>query len=103
MDDLIIEQVEGGVIFDAKIVPASSRTKISGPLDGMIKIKISAAPEKGKANRCLIDFLGKHLGVKKTDITIIAGETNQVKKLRILGVSAETVKNKLIANKQDRS
>ena len=65
MVNLAIREVDGGVVFTAKIVPASSQTSICGLLDGMVKIKISAAPEKGKANQCLIKFLAKQLGVKK--------------------------------------
>ena len=90
------------MVFNAKVIPASSRTMISGLLNGMIKIKVSAAPEKGKANQCLIDFLAEKLGVKKKDITIIAGLTTAVKKVQIFGISADTLKNKLIDNKQDR-
>jgi len=96
MTRLNIREVEGGVVFTVKVVPASSKTAISGLLDGMIKVKVSAAPEKGKANRCLAEFLAKQLGVKKSNIRIIAGQTNPVKKVQVLGVSAETVVGKLM-------
>ena len=66
MANLTIQKVDKGVIFKTKIVPGSSPpTKICGLLDDMLKIKVTAAPEKGKANRCLVDFLAKKLGVKR--------------------------------------
>jgi uncharacterized protein len=95
MSELKIQKVEGGVVFSVKVVPASSRTAISGLLDGTVKIKVSAPPEKGKANKCLIDFLAKQLGVKKSAVSIIAGQNNPIKKIRVGGLSAETVVRKL--------
>jgi len=95
MADLTIGEVAGGVVFAAKIVPGSSRTCVSGLLDGMVKIKVSAAAEKGKANRCLLDFLAKQIGVKKKAVSIISGETNPVKQVQVLGISSETILRKL--------
>ena len=100
MDKLQIESTEGGVIFTVKVVPGSSGTGVSGMLNGMVKIKISAAPEKGKANQCLIEFLAKKLGVKKSAISVISGRTNPIKKVEVLGISAETLVMKLNLNKQ---
>ena len=101
MADLTIENTEGGVVFSAKIVPGSSRTCICGLLDGMLKIKISAQPEKGKANRSLVEFLAKQLGVKKSAISIISGQTNPIKQVQALDISADALLKKLNLNKQD--
>ena len=99
MAELVIREVAGGVIFTAKIVPGSSKTSLCGSLDGMVKIKVSAAPEKGKANHCLIDFLTKQLRVKKKAIRVISGQTNPVKSIEVLGISAEELKTKMGLNK----
>lgn len=88
---LNIRQYEGGVVLDVKVVPGSSRTKLAGMLDGMVKVKVAAAAEKGKANRCLIEFLAKELGVKKKAIEIISGKTSPVKQVQIEGVCAEDI------------
>ena len=95
MTDLMIRQIDGGVIFKAKIVPASSKTAISGLLDGMLKIKLSAPPQKGKANQSMIDLLAKQLGVKKNAVSITAGQTKPVKNVQVLGISAEKLLDKL--------
>ena len=100
MGELKIEKTEGGVIFTTKVVPGSSKTAVCGLLDGMVKIKVSAAPEKGKANQCLIEFLAKKLGVKKSAVSVISGRTNPIKKVEVLGISAETLVMKLNLNKQ---
>ena len=96
MADLKVQEADGGVVFTAKIIPGSSgRTRISGLYNGMLKIKVSAAPEKGKANQNLVKFLADKLEVKKNDITIISGQTNPVKQIRITGISTDNLLRKL--------
>jgi uncharacterized protein (TIGR00251 family) len=67
-----------------KVIPKSSKTELAGTLpDGTWKIKVAAAPEKGKANRALIDFLAGHLNVAKSRIRITSGETSQQKRIHV--------------------
>jgi uncharacterized protein (TIGR00251 family) len=97
-----IQEVDGGAVFTAKIVPGSSGpTRFCGLLDGMVKVKVSAAPEKGKANKCLIKFLAKELDVKTNAISIISGQTSPVKHVEVSGISTDTLMEKLGLNKQD--
>ena len=100
MADLKIKKLDDAVTFNAKIVPASSKTALAGMLDGMLKIKIAAPPEKGKANQSLIEFLAKKLGVKKNAVTITSGQTNPVKTIQVLGISDDTLLKKLNLNEQ---
>ncbi len=95
MTHAAIQEIDGAVVFTAKVVPGSSRTCLCGLLDGMVKVKVSAAPEKGKANHCLIAFLAKELGVKKNAVTIVSGVGNPVKQVRIAGITSEVLSRKL--------
>ncbi len=95
MSVLEITQCDGYVTFGVKVVPGSSRTSIAGTLDGALKVKVSAAPEKGKANQSLILFLAKTLGVNKKAITIKSGQTNPHKIISVSGISADIVVSKL--------
>ena len=92
---LKIQEVNGAVVFSVKVVPRSSKTAIAGVLGGMLKVKLSAAPEKGKANQALIEFLADTLGVKKNSVKITSGLTSPVKTIEITGISAETLLQKL--------
>jgi uncharacterized protein (TIGR00251 family) len=83
------------VVFTTKVVPGSSRTCVCGLLGGMLKIKVSTQPEKGKANQNLIEFLAKQLGVKKNAISILSGQTNPIKQVQVLGVSTDSLNKKL--------
>jgi uncharacterized protein (TIGR00251 family) len=63
-----------------KVIPKSSKTELTGFLpDGTWKVKVAAAPEKGKANRALCEFIAEKLGVAKSKVRIVAGETSQLK------------------------
>jgi uncharacterized protein (TIGR00251 family) len=102
MTNLSIQEGDEGIVVVAKIVPGSSgSTRICGLLDGMLKIKVAAPPEKGKANQCLLRYLAKELGIKKNTISIVSGKTSPVKKVRILGISSETLLKKLNLMEQD--
>jgi len=48
-----------------------------------LKISIKAAPEKGKANKMIIEFMAKELGVSKSDLEISSGKTSQYKILKL--------------------
>ena len=96
MNEFNIQEENGNITFTAKIVPGSSSpNKICGLLDGMLKIKIAAPPEKGKANQCLIKFLAKTIDVHKNSIQIISGQTNPIKQIQISESSIEAIKKKL--------
>ena len=104
MGNLKIEEHNDCAVFTTKIVPGSSGpTRICGLLDEMLKIKVSAAPEKGKANQCLIKFLAKQLGVKKNALSIISGTTSPIKHVQVSGMTADTLLKKLNLNKQGLS
>jgi len=95
MNTLQIQQVDRDCYFRIKVVPASSRTALAGVLDGMLKLKITTAPEKGKANKNVIAFLAKKLGVKKRAVAITAGAGNTVKQICIMSIMVEDIRRKL--------
>lgn len=102
MTNLTIQENDEGVVFTAKIVPGSSgSTRICGLLNGMLKVKVAAPPEKGKANQCLLKFLAKELGLKKNAINILSGKTSPIKQIQAVGLSASTLSEKLNLTKQD--
>jgi uncharacterized protein len=92
MAKLTIKQSDDGLIFTVKVIAGSSSpSRICGLLDGMLKVKISAAPEKGKANKCLVEFLADKISVKKNAVSILIGQTSPVKTIKISGISTETL------------
>jgi len=91
MGKLNIRKSGRKVCLKVKVVPGSSRTAVTGILDGMLKVKIAAPAEKGKANAALTELLTKKLSIKKTAIRIVSGLTSSVKEITIEGVSPEQI------------
>jgi len=66
-----------------KVNPGSSKSEILEVKDGRLRIKVAAAPERGKANEALIAFLSEKLGCAKNQIKIISGEKGRLKTLAL--------------------
>lgn len=71
-----------GLIVKLKISPNASKNEIIKTDDG-VKVKITAQPVDGKANKCLIEFLSKNFKIPKSSIEILRGETSKEKTLLI--------------------
>lgn len=67
-----------------KVIAKSPKTEIAGELaDGTLKVRVAAAPERGKANAELCSFLARQLGVPGANVEVISGHTSPLKLLRI--------------------
>ncbi len=95
MTHAAIRETADGVELTIKVVPGASRDRIAGALGDALKVAVSAPPEKGKANKCVIDVLANALGIKRNAIEIVAGHTQPRKTVRIRGLTADEVRAKL--------
>jgi hypothetical protein len=78
-----------------RVSPSASRSEVIGLKEGVLQVRIAAPPVKGKANRELIDFLSRALGVRKSAVSIVKGETSRNKVIAIAGKSREEVIRRL--------
>jgi len=65
--------------LEIKAVPGASKTEFAGVKDGRLRIRLAAAPENGKANAELLNFLSKMLGCPKRDLRFLSGEKSRLK------------------------
>ncbi|MFH1878760.1 MAG: DUF167 domain-containing protein [Candidatus Omnitrophota bacterium] len=68
--------------IDIKVFPKSSREEVVRK-DGMIKVYVKAAPDKGKANKAVIELIAREYGAKKSNVRILAGETGRNKTVEV--------------------
>jgi len=67
-----------------KVIPKSSRDEIVGKLeDGTWKIKVTAAPERGKANAAVCAVIADHFGIPKSRVEVVSGHTSHLKQVRV--------------------
>ena len=98
MEQLRLQKAGNAVVFSVKVVPRSSRTAVAGVLGGMLKVKLAAPPEKGRANEALVEFLADTLGVRNNAVNITSGHTSAVKSVAVGGVSIEYAAGKLTSS-----
>jgi len=82
-------------VFRVRVLPRASRNQVVGIFGNEIKVKLTAPPVEGKANKALQQFLAKKLGVPKTGVEIVSGRRSRVKSIRINGLSAGDVEEML--------
>lgn len=85
----------GNSLIAVKAVPGAKRDEIVGPLGERLKIRVSAPPEGGKANRAICEVLAAALGVKARDVEVIAGHASAEKMVRVVGVGAAEAQQRL--------
>jgi len=74
-----------------RVLPKSSRTEIIGIEGDTYKVKLTAPPVEGKANKALIELLAGRLRIGKGKVDIVSGNRSRLKTIRIHGLSSEEV------------
>jgi uncharacterized protein (TIGR00251 family) len=92
-----IRETSAGAVFRIRVVPRASRREIAGVKDDALKLRITAAPVEGKANEECIRLLAEVLGVKKAQVTIIAGHTARTKTVSVEGLKGDQVASLIAA------
>jgi uncharacterized protein len=80
-----------------KVLPNAARNEIIGLQNGVWRLKIAAPPDKGKANKELIDFLSEALAVRKDSLAVLRGHASRDKLISIEGLSQAEVDRRLKA------
>ena len=78
-------------IIQVKVLPKSSRNQVLGKEGEIFRIKLTAPPLEGRANKALMDLLSKRLGVPKKDVEIVSGRRSRLKSVRIQGLTQADV------------
>jgi uncharacterized protein (TIGR00251 family) len=86
---IALEPHPEGTILPVRAQPGSRRNEIRGEQDGMLKACVTQSPEKGKANKALVELLSKSLSLKKSQFELIAGETSHQKKFLVRKIAPD--------------
>ena len=70
---------DDAIYIEIKAFPGASKNEIAGIRDGRLCVRVAAAPQDGKANACLCEFLAKMLGCAKRDVVLTKGEKSRLK------------------------
>jgi uncharacterized protein len=71
------------LIIRVKVTPNAHKNSVEGFSGDVLKVRINAPPEKGKANEILIELLAEYFSVSKSCVQILSGHTSRLKKVEI--------------------
>lgn len=84
-----------GVILPVHAQPGARRSGVVGEHGGALKVAVTQAPEKGKANKAIIAVLAKSLHLKKSQIELLSGATSTQKRFLLHSVQTNDVRQQI--------
>ncbi|HKH99101.1 MAG TPA: DUF167 domain-containing protein [Candidatus Sulfotelmatobacter sp.] len=90
-----IQESDKGASFAVRVHPRAKKNAITGELGDALKISLTTPPTEGRANEACLEFLAKLLKVPRGSVTIASGLTSRNKVIRVAGVTAELVRQRL--------
>lgn len=84
------------VLVRIKAVPGASRDQLAGLLGDRLKVRVSAAPEGGKANKAICALIARRCGLRPNEVSVITGMTSPLKTVQISGLDADAVRRALL-------
>jgi uncharacterized protein (TIGR00251 family) len=94
-----IRDTPQGATFAVRVQPRARKNAIVGEIGDALKLALTAPPVEGRANDACIEFLAEFLKVPRSSITIAAGQTSRNKVIRVRGLTAAEVANRLQARR----
>ena len=87
-----LQATNDGVLIPIRARPGARKNAAGGEHDGMLKISVTAPPEKGKANMAIIALLSDLLDVPKSSIEVVSGATTSRKRILIRGKTLDQIR-----------
>jgi uncharacterized protein (TIGR00251 family) len=92
----VTEHAEGCVLA-VRAQPGARRTGVVGEQAGALKVAVTAPPEAGRANKAIAEVLREALGLKRSQVELVAGETSRDKRFLIRGLGPAELQGRLAA------
>jgi uncharacterized protein (TIGR00251 family) len=92
---VLIHETEGGASFAVRVHPRARKNAVTGEVGDALKLSLTAPPIDGKANQACIEFFANLLKLSRSSVTIASGESSRNKVIRVAGLSAKEVRDRL--------
>ena len=91
----MIRSIDGGVTVDVCVIPRARKSEVDGTRGHAMLVRIKAPPVDAAANAELIEVMAIKLRIAKNSVSIVSGEHSRQKRLKVLGLDAETAATRL--------
>ena len=81
--------------LNLRVAPGGSRAAVVGRYGDAWKVRVVAAPERGRANASVVALLADSLGLRVPDVTIVSGATSRNKTVELVGLTRDEVELRL--------
>jgi uncharacterized protein (TIGR00251 family) len=84
-----------GVILPVRAQPGARRSAITGEHNNMLKISVTAPPDKGKANQAIAEVLCAALSLADSQVELLSGATSRTKRFLVHSVAIEELQQRI--------
>jgi uncharacterized protein (TIGR00251 family) len=99
---IALEPHAEGSLLPVRAHAGARRNAIRGEHDGALRVAVAQAPEKGKANKAIAEFLAEQLAVRRSQLQLVSGETSAQKRFLVRGLTPEELSARLARLLGDR-
>ena len=89
-----VSESTAGVVLRVQVQTRASKDEVVGPHGDLLKVRITAAPVAGAANKHLLKFLAKELKIAQGQLSLKSGVTSKNKSISIRGISGAEVRER---------
>jgi len=93
--DGLFHEEKNGITFRVRVTPRASGNAIAGLTEGALRVRISAPPVEGRANKALLEYLAGFFGVPEHRLQILRGESGREKTIRVEGIGKAAAAKRL--------
>ena len=86
-----------GSILAVRGQPGARKNAVLGEQAGALKVAVTAPPEDGRANAALVEVIREWLGVKRSQVELVGGQTNRNKTFLIRGLTPDELRERVAA------
>lgn len=86
-----------GSILPVRAQPGARKNALLGEHAGTLRVAVTAAPERGKANAAIVSLLADAVECKSSQIALLSGETARAKRFLVVGLSPEELRARISA------
>ena len=90
-----LRAVDHGVLLAVRAQPGARANALRGEHQGRLRVAVTAAPEKGKANKAICELVAKQLKLRKSQVQLAAGATTSDKRLLVTEITLEELRRRL--------
>jgi uncharacterized protein (TIGR00251 family) len=86
-----------GLVLPVRAQPGARRAGVQGEQGGALKVAVNAPAQDGRANQALLEALREALGLKRSQVELLAGQTGRDKRFLVRGVPRAELERRLAA------